>query len=371
MAKKKKKVTKFEDDPVSNAVCTEYGDIVESGDKVLNDLEELKVIGLSPALDLALGGGLREGSCVIMSGDPKTGKTVTSLHFAAKAQKLGKPVIYFNTEGRLVKENFTGIKGLNPAKMRIVQTSEAKPLVCAEEYLNSLEMYIKTEPEAVCIVDSVSNMLPRDEMEGEIRSGVRNNLPRLLSMFLKRVSGDVTRNKAIVIFILHNIANTAGGPFSPKKQADSGNMVQYQAGTNMVITHRGKWIKGEKDTGDHIGQIANWKIITSAAGGIPNSLAASWIRYGVGVDEAKEVRDIAIDMTLIKKAGAWFTITAATQDVKDKRVAKLLKDNDIDPTDEEKVERFFKLQGGDNLDDFLNKYPTIVDLLVEKVGEMF
>ena len=70
----KKKVEKFADDEVSNRVCSQYGDIVESGDKVLDDLTDLDIIGFSPALNMALGGGLREGSCVVMSGDPKTGK---------------------------------------------------------------------------------------------------------------------------------------------------------------------------------------------------------------------------------------------------------------------------------------------------------
>ena len=186
-------------------------------------------------------------------------------------------------------------------------------------------------------------------------------------MFLKRVSGDVTRNKSIVIFILHNIANTAGGPFSPKKQADSGNMVQYQAGTNMVITHRGKWIKGDAESGEHIGQVANWKIMTSAAGGTPNSLAASWIRYGVGIDEAKEVRDIAIELTLIKKSGAWFTITAAINNLEDPRIKTITDAYGVDTTNEEEVERFFKFQGGDNLDAFINENESLVEFLAEKV----
>ena len=89
MAKKKAK-NKFEDDVVSNAIVKKYGDIVEEGTKVLKDLESFKNLSISPALDLALGGGLREGSVTIMAGDPKTGKTTTALYAAAKAQAAGK-----------------------------------------------------------------------------------------------------------------------------------------------------------------------------------------------------------------------------------------------------------------------------------------
>ena len=101
-----------------------YGDIIESGSKVLASLENYKTIGISPALDIATGGGLREGSCVVMTGDPKTGKTTTALYFAAKAQKLGKNVFYLNTEGRLTKENFRGIRDLNVDDIKIVQATD-------------------------------------------------------------------------------------------------------------------------------------------------------------------------------------------------------------------------------------------------------
>ena len=135
MAKKKTK-NKFEDDQITNNIISKYGDIVESGEKVLHDLEHYQVLSVSPALDLALGGGLREGQCVVMTGDPKTGKTTTALYFAAKAQQLGRNIIYFNTEGRLTKENFRGIKGLDPSKMKIVQSTDEEPVVSAEKFLN-------------------------------------------------------------------------------------------------------------------------------------------------------------------------------------------------------------------------------------------
>ena len=327
---KKKTSTKFSDDNVSNQIITKYGDIVESGEKVLENLQKLKVIGVSPALDIALGGGLREGSVVVMTGDAKTGKTTTALYFAAKCQALGKNLIYLNTEGRITKENFTGIKGLDPAKIKIIQATDECPLVSAETYLNALETYIKNTPDLVAIVDSASNMVPQDELDGEIRTGVRNSLPRLLSMFCKRISGDVARNKAILIFITHNIANTSGSKWAPQKIADCGNMIQYQAGTNMVITHRGKWLQtgaaaseDDKDSGPHVGQIANWVIKTSAAGGKPMSTAQSWIKYGVGIDENQEIAQLASEFSMIKKNASWYEITLAIDNRTDPAVRKV------------------------------------------------
>jgi recombination protein RecA len=365
----KKTKNKFEDDTVSNHINTKYGDIIESGSKVLSDIQGYDVIGISPALDIALGGGLREGSCVVMTGDPKTGKTTTALYFAAKAQKLGKNVFYLNTEGRLTKENFNGIKGLDADKIKIIQATDAQPLVSAEMYLNALEAHIKGTPDLVAIVDSTSSMVPQDELDGEIRTGVRNALPRLLSMFFKRISGDVARNKAIIIFITHNIANTGGSRFAPAKMADCGNMLQYQSGTNMIITHRGKW-EVPKESGNHVGQVANWIIKTSAAGGRPNSIAAGWIRYGIGIDEAQEIAQIASEFSMIKRSGAWYDIAVAVENKNDPVIKSFLLDNKIDPTDDEAVVKTFKFQGMQKVTDFLVDNESITSFIYDQIKEI-
>ena len=148
---RKKKINKFEDDVVSSNVVSNYGDVVRTGSEVLNNLNSLQVIGVSPALDIALGGGLREGSCVVMTGDPKSGKTTTALHFAAKCQKIGKKIIYANTEGRLAKQNFEGIKGLDPEKILIVESTDDR-ILSAEDFLNIIEYYINNEPECLILL---------------------------------------------------------------------------------------------------------------------------------------------------------------------------------------------------------------------------
>ena len=363
MAKKKAK-NKFDDDIVSNQIISKYGDIVEQGTKVLADLQNFNTIGISPALDLALGGGLREGSVVAMTGDPKTGKTTTSLYFAAKAQEAGKNVFYFNTEGRLTKENFTGIKGLDASKIKVIQATDNQPVVSAETFLNAIETYVKNTPDFVAIIDSVSNMVPQDELDGEVRGGVRAQLPRLLSMFFKRISNDVARTKAILIFVTHNIANTGGSRWSPAKLADCGNMLQYQAGTNMVITHRGKWEESD-DQGNDVGQVANWVVKTSAAGGKPNTNAVSYIRYGTGIDEVRELCEIANELTFIKQTGAWYTIISAVAS-EDKRILKLLKKHEVSD-DAEAKEKFFKFQGMARLSKFIEENKEIQDFLYDEI----
>jgi hypothetical protein len=177
------------------------------------------------------------------------------------------------------------------------------------------------------------------------------------------------KNKTILVCITHNIANTGGSPYAPSKMADCGNMLQYQAGTNMVITHRGRW-QVPKDTGPHVGQIANWNIKTSCAGGTPNSTAESWIRYGIGLDEVQEVVQIACEFRLIKSAGAWYTIQCAVDNLEDPVVQKMLKENNISDKQED-IERFFKFQGSNNLAEFLNENTEIASFIYDKIKELF
>jgi recombination protein RecA len=366
MSKTKKTNIKFAEDEVSNSIINKYGDVVRSGTEVLDNINNLKVIGLSPALDIALGGGLREGSVVVMTGDPKSGKTTTAMHFAAKCQKEGKRIIYINTEGRLSEQNYK-IKDLDPSKIIVVESTNERVLT-AEDFLNIVEFYINNDPGCLIITDSLSNMVPACELEGEVRTGVRNALPRLLSMFFKRISGTLMKNKIILICITHNIANTGGSPYAPQKMADCGNMLQYQAGTNMVITHRGKW-QVPKDTGVHVGQIANWVIKTSNAGGRPNSTAESWIKYDVGIDEVQEVIQIACEFRLIKAAGAWYTIQCAVDEPDNPIISQTLDENQINKSPDD-IERFFKFQGVNNVAEFLNSHPKISDFIYAKIKEL-
>lgn len=367
MSKKKISSTKFLDDAISSSIINKYGDVVRSGTEVLENINSLEVIGVSPALDIALGGGLREGSVVVMTGDPKSGKTTTALHFASKCQARGKRVIYVNTEGRLSKQNFDGIKGLDPDAILIVESTDER-ILTAEDFLNITEYYINNDPGCLIITDSLSNMVPACELEGEVRTGVRNALPRLLSMFFKRISGTLMKNKTILICITHNIANTGGSPYAPSKMADCGNMLQYQAGTNMVITHRGKW-QVPKDTGPHVGQIANWSIKTSNAGGRPNSTAESWIRYGVGIDEVQEVIQIACEFRLIKASGAWYTIQCAVDNPSDPIISKYLNEKNV--SSPEDIERALKFQGSNNLCEFLTANYDIAQFVFTKIKELY
>lgn len=382
MAKKKTKSKKDEgrkveitkvkteyDDPISNQINEEIAKIVSEGNEILAQLQDLEIISVSPALDDHLGGGIREGTTWIISGPPKVGKSVAALTFAAQCQrKHNKNVYYFDTEARLTQYHLQGIQNLDIDNFKVITPTLEQPDITAEMYLDAAERLVRFVPNLVLIIDSTDNMVPTEELEGKIRTGIRPGLPKLLGHFLKRTSGDVARRGAILVFITHKISNTgASHPNAPKTVSTGGNKLKFQASTMTDITGRKFWKTGKDDSGDEIGQEMFWHVLTSSCGGSPGAKFSGWLRYGVGIDKNKEMLDLAVDLGIVKKGGAWYTLSPVVENITDKRVQQLLKDNEVDPEDTEQAEKLVKFQGVVPTVEWLDKHPEIADLIYEQV----
>ena len=110
------------------------GDCIVTAKEVYEEKINLKKLNVGPALDFALNGGVQEGSLLIATGLPKTGKTSSMLHLAANAQKEGRKVIYLDAEGRLRSYNLDGID-LDLDEMQIVRSQDGN-ILSAEEFLS-------------------------------------------------------------------------------------------------------------------------------------------------------------------------------------------------------------------------------------------
>ena len=145
-------------------VKKKFGDEILLSATAIVDRESV-VVPVSPALDIILNGGIPEGSFIVFTGQPKFGKTPTSLDFAATAQKpeyqgnLKNPrqAYYLNIEGRLKKRDLEGIPGLDLGRFNVIGSQQGK-ILHAEEYLQIAERIINEEPGSILIIDfSVSS----------------------------------------------------------------------------------------------------------------------------------------------------------------------------------------------------------------------
>jgi len=274
-----------------------HGDIIIPAMQIIE--KDRKVISISPMADYNLNGGIPEGSWLLLSGPPKCGKTCTALQIAANAQnQYGKSVYYGNVEHRIEKKELTGIHGLDVEDVEMIQSYEGK-IMSAQDHLQQYTIILKDVPGCVLIIDSTSALCSEGEFGSDITAKARNEGPKLLATFCRRMAPVVPVNRALVIVIQHLIANTSG--YGEPQFEDGGRKMQYQGDTKLRCTTFQKWEQKE----DKIGQVLNWQIKTAALTK-PGGKFQSYLRYGYGIDDIKEYISLGLDMGLIEKKGAWY-----------------------------------------------------------------
>jgi recombination protein RecA len=287
------------------SLVKEYGDSVFIGVDFLLD-EQKEILSVSPACDIALNGGVPMGGMLILSGKSGTGKTTTALQIVANAQQANpnRLIIYADVEHRLCPKNLKGVHGLvvNPEYFKVVQSTQEK-ILSAEDYINILITLIKDNPGCIVIVDSASALCGESEQSDKVKANMRSPGPKLMAGFCRQIAPILRVNKCLVIILQHMIANT-GGMGGPSWVEDGGEKIKYHADVRMRIKYIEKWKEGETQ----VGQIIHWEIVKSALGG-PVEMFDSYLRYGYGLDDVWEIINLACDIQLITKGGAWYTLS--------------------------------------------------------------
>lgn len=291
---------------VIDDIIEKYGAVVRDG--VTWAAAKRIVVPISPAIDIGLGGGIPEGSFGILSGPPKGGKTLTSLWIAANAQQVydpklcpnGRNVYFFGIEGRLNPRDLQGIPHLDLTKFKEIVSSPGN-ILSAEKFLDAADMAIRGDPGCIVIIDSFSALCTEAEQLGGMDEMQRADGPKLLAKFCRKVANVIPINRCIVIGITHVMANVTG--YGAATQEKSGNALKYQSDFKLRL----KKFEAIKlsDDGVPVGQEVQWHVEYSPIGP-PGADITSYITYGKGIDESKELATLGEDLGIIKKAGAWF-----------------------------------------------------------------
>lgn len=305
-------------------VVKNFGDdIILSGNALMD--KKSVTIPVSPSLDIVLNGGIPEGSFVVLTGQPKCGKTTTSLDFAATAQrpeyqgtlKNPREVYYLNIEGRLKKRDLEGIPGLDLDRFHIISSQQGK-ILHAEEYLQIAEKIINEIPGSIVIIDSYSALCTEAEITSEMDKMQRADGAKLLAKFCRKVANVIPVNKNIVIGITHLMGNPTG--YGAEFKEKSGQAIAYQTDIKLRAKTFKPWTLSADST--QIGQEIDWQVICSALGP-PGGNITSYIRYGQGIDKYMEAITLASDMGIIHKGGAWYTLTSEADKPKFQGTEKL------------------------------------------------
>lgn len=319
----------------------DFGDIFIDPQSIID--KKRTIFTLSPKLDIALSGGVPSGCWGILSGLSGAGKSSLALSLCAEAQKTkngSRKCYYFDVEHRLEKKNLSGIVGLsfNKDKLEIISSTKGN-ILTAEKVLTIAERLLKDEEGIILVIDSSSSLCTAKEYDGEMSAVGRNEGPKLLAQFTRKLNGVVSVQDSTVIIIQHLIANTSG--YGSPWLEDGGKKIEYQADFKIRGVSFSKWENAEKK---QIGQSTNYHIIKSPLGQ-PGAKIESYIRYGSGIDRVWELIELACDVGLITKGGAWFNLDFLNTPV--------------------------KLQGQQNVWDYLDSNPIDLKLLEEKVKEFY
>ncbi len=307
MAKKKADVV-VDDAAVAEAPKKKKtDDLIVSGRAWMSKPKQ--TIRVSPSVDIALRGGVPEGSVCIFTGPPKCGKTTTALKLAAKAQSSeyainGKKrhVYVYNVEHRLKPRDLEAA-GIDLDHADIIE-SQTGNILSGEDYLDIAVTKIKENPYSIHIVDSFSMLCTPEEMSGGMGKMQRADGAKLLKKFFRIAAPIIPVNNCILIGITHIMGNPSGMGGDGE---GGGYGAKYGADVKLRCSHVQRWTVGADEDSEQIGQKVFWRVESSSLG--PTGVKfMSYLRYGESLDEYIELIEMCSDLDMIKKSGNWFIV---------------------------------------------------------------
>lgn len=248
-------------------------------------------------------GGFPRGRVIEVYGPESAGKTALCLHLIGQVQNNGGVAAFVDAEHAL-SPKFASTLGVNMDELIISQPDYG------EQALEIVEALIDSQAVDVIVVDSVTALVPKAELEGDMGDSHMGLQARLMSQAMRKLIGKAAKTGISIIFI-NQIREKVGLVFGSPEVTTGGRALKFFASLRVEV-RRVAGSKGGviKDGDIVIGHKVNIKAQKNKVG-TPFKETVVDLLYATGFDAAEDVIEHAKKLGVLQ-GSAWLTFAGKT-----------------------------------------------------------